>query len=69
MLASPSKSERPEDSRRSARLPENINSEYHQKAEAIENSIKNYKDMKQEIYTPEQLLQILDLKVQSSFYF
>lgn len=62
-LSSPTKQENPQDSRRSVRIADNINHEYRQKFEAIENSIKDYRDGKQEIFTPEQLLQILDKKV------
>lgn len=60
---SPQRLGSPIDAHKSTRYPENINEDYRQKSEAIQQLIKGYREMKQEIFTPDQLLQILDMKV------
>lgn len=69
MQISPNRSGNYDEGRGSHRVPENINHEYRQRADLIENSIKEYREIKQEIFTPEQLLQILDMKVKCVLHY
>lgn len=62
-MLTPNRPQPLEETRRSHRAAENINQEYRQKVEVIENFIKEHRDNKQEIFTPDQLIQILDAKV------
>ena len=65
--ASPERQGRPTEPRKSARIAENINEEYQIKAQAIQHAVKGYREIKQDIFVPDQLLQILDMKVNSPY--
>ena len=63
MIVPQNRASRAEGGRPTHRVAEDINLEYHKKADSIYNSIREYRDIKQDIFTPDQLLQILDMKV------
>lgn len=65
MELSPSKFTHSPEGRKSARVPENINEDYQMKALSIQHAIRGYREIKQDIFLPDQLLQILDMKVSS----